>query len=456
MLGMLPFIVGLIVVLGIWLGLGISYVVVPANQIHVIVHRGRGRKIYTARAGSSSSYWRIPMLQQRIILPAENVQLEISGISLRDGQMAKFNGDVVAWVNINNPELASERLGDAKGGQVIFNDVRNLIQAITRNTSMLWSIMDILKNRKGFSDAIRESVNKEFNAWGMVLVELEVIHFTDDPKYTVIKDLEERQASIINAETRKLVAMQMKEADIVESTARKDTAVQVANNDELAKIREITRDEAIGKRGAEKERSIAEQQGLANKSAIASQNILLVGKADNEKQALIVAAEGKSQSEILLTATVPAEKVRMGGMAEADVVKAKLLAEGEGIRAKMLGEADGTLRRAEALKLYNEAGIKLELLKASRDVEMNKYDNWGKAMASAKINVYAGGEGGNLFGMPMSPSGAFSLASFNNIIKESGGMDLEKIAESIGGKALPIVDMAKVTPTGKNPPDKVK
>jgi flotillin len=279
----------------------------------------------------------------------------------------------------------------------------------------------------------------------MVLVELEVIHFTDAADYTVIKDLEQRQASIINAETRKLVAMQRKEADIVESTARKDTAVQVANNDELAKIREITRDEAIGKRGAEKEKTIAEQQGMANKSAIASQNILLVGKADNEKQALIVAAEGKSQSEILLTATVPAEKVRMGGIAEADAIRAKLFAD-----------ADGTFKRAEALKLYNEAGIKLEYLKAIRDVEMNKADNWGKAMTAAKINVYSGGEGGNLFGMAMSPSGAFSLGAFSAIAKESGGIDLERIAESVGGKALPIIDLAKVTPTGKNPPEKAK
>lgn len=443
-LAFMPYVVVLVAIILIWAS-GVSYIVVPANEIHVVVHRGRGRKIYSARSGTSSSYWRIPFLQQRIVLPAENVQLEINDISLRDGQMAKFNGDVVAWVNINNPELASERLGDAKGGQVIFNDVRNLIQAITRNTSMLWSIMDILKNRKGFSDAIRESVNKEFTAWGMVLVELEVIHFTDDPKYTVIKDLEARQASIINAETRKLVAMQMKEAEIVESTARKDTAIQVANNDELAKIREITRDESIGKRGAEKEKTIAEQQGLANKSAIASQNILLVGKAANEKQALVVSAEGKSQSEILLTASVPAEKVRMSGIAEADAT-----------RAKMFAEADGTFKRAEALKLYNEAGIKLELLKAIRDVEINKAENWGKAMTAAKINVYSGGEGGNLFGMAMSPSGAFSLGAFSSIAKESGGIDLERIAESIGGKALPIVDISKVIPTGKNPPDKVK
>jgi uncharacterized membrane protein YqiK len=440
-LGYIPIIAVVVVAFIVLAVLRISYVVVPPNEIHAVVNRSMGRKIYSSRKGYKSSYWRIPLLQRRIILPAENVQLQINGISLRDSQMAKFKGDVVSWINISDPELASERLGNVTGEKAIFDDVSNLIQAVTRNTSMYWTILDILKTRKEFSVAVATSVNKEFTAWGMTLVELEVIHFLDDEKYTIISDLEKRQSSIINAETRKLVAGQTRDAEIVESNARKDKDLQVATNDETARVREIQRDETLGKRKADMEKMIADQQQIANVATIEKERTITVGRATIEKEAAVTTAEGSSSAQILTEGKYPAEKARLIGEGE-----------GEAIRAKMYAEADGTNKRAEALKLYNEAGIKLEYLKAIRDVEITRWNNWGTALGNAKINVYSGGEGGNLLGMPMNPASAFSLGAFSAIAKEQGGVDIEKIGEALAGKALPIVDIK----TGANPKSKME
>jgi uncharacterized membrane protein YqiK len=426
--GVLIFMVVIIVV-----AIALSYVVVPPNEAHVVVSRKKGRKVYCAREGYESSYWKLPIIQKRAVIPIENVQLNVNDIPLRDKEMAKFEGDVVAWLNINDPLMASERVGKVVGVEEITSDVINVIRAITRNMSMSWTIIDILKARKDFSQDVEKAVNEELKEWGMRLVELEVIHFKDLESYTVIKDLEERQSTVINAETRKLVALQNKEASIVESTAKKDAEITIAKNEQAFRTQQLEKDEAIGKRNQEKETAIAIATKKANTTKVEAEREMTVGQAKVQKDATVTEAEGKADAEYKI------------GEAKAKVVKVTGEAEGDVIRAKGFADADSTTKRAEALKLYNEAGIGLEIIKASQTVQIAQADAWAKAMSAAKIQVYAGGEGGSLFGVPISPQSGFRLGAFSEIAKEHG-IDLQKIGESIGKGTLPVADVSKVLP----------
>jgi flotillin len=412
--------------------LGLSYVVVPPHEAHVVVSRGKGKKVYCSRKDYSSSYWRLPFIQQRAVLPIENIQIKVNDVPLRDRNMAKFLGDVVAWLNILVPELAAERLGKLEEGfRSIEMDIISLIQAVTRNESMYWTIIDIITKRKEFSEGVQKAVNHELEAWGMVLVELEVIHFTDTEGYTVIKDLEQRQAIVINAETRKQVAEKQKEASIVESSALKETELIKAKNEEEYRTRQIQKDEMLGKHEQGKEMAIAEEAEKANAKKVEAERTITVGKADIVKQATVTEAEGKAQAEMRI-GEARAEVTKKTGTAEADVVKAKGFAEAESVD-----------KRAEALKKYNEAGITLELLKALRDVEISRWDNWGKAMQQAEVRVYAGGESGSLLGMPMSPRSGFNLGAFSTVAKDQG-LDVQKVLESMAKGILPVADVSKL------------
>lgn len=411
-----------------------AYTVVPPHQAHVVVSRGKGRKVYCAREGFKSSYWSVPIVQQRAVIPIENIQLAVDDIPLRDKAMAKFEGDVVSWLNIFDPLIAAERFGKMEGGlESIKADVTNVIRAVTRNMSMYWTIIDIMTNRKDFSQDVEKAVNEELKEWGMRLIELEVIHFVDIEGYTVIKDLEERQATVINSETRKLVASQVKEAAIVESNALKETETVKASNEEAFRQRQIQKDEAVGKREQEKEMTIAEQTRKANEKKIDAERTLVVGGAMIEKEATITKAEGAATAEI------------RRGEATAQVTKMTGEAEGDVIRAKGFADADSTDKRAEALRKYNEAGIGLEVIKASQTVQIEQARAWAEAMSAAKVQVYSGGESGRFFGLPLSPQGAFNLGAFAEIAKEHG-IDLQKIGESIGRGTLPIADVTKVVP----------
>src|SRR5512136_1702018 len=83
-----------------------SYTVVPPHEAHVVVSRGKGKKVYCSRplegVKLQSSYWYVPILDQRLIIPLENIRIEIDGIPLRDQLMAKFSGDVVCFLSVTD------------------------------------------------------------------------------------------------------------------------------------------------------------------------------------------------------------------------------------------------------------------------------------------------------------------------------------------------------------------
>lgn len=419
----------IIVILAVVFLVATAYTVVPPNQAHVIVSRSKGKKVYCTREGTTyagSSYWKVPFIQQRAIIPLENIQLKIENIPLRDQNMAKFLGDVVAWLNVTDPLIAAERISGKVDLTEINSDVHNVIQAVTRNESMYSTIIDILKNRKDFSERVEASVNKELGEWGMRVIELEVIHFTDSEGYTVISDLEKRQATIINVETRKTVASQNKEAIIVESNSTKEAEVQKASNEMTYRQAQIATQEAIGIRDQQKAMTIAQKTQEANTQTVEAEKALTVGRAQITKQATITEAEGEATAN--LTKGQATAKVNQTiGEAQAAVVQATGYADAAALN-----------KRAEALKLYNEAGIGLEIINAAKTVSIENVRSYAEALKVAKITMYTGGGDGGMFDMKNS----FNISAFTNVLKEQG-FDVEKILENIGGKALPLVDVNK-------------
>lgn len=204
-----------------------------------------------------------------------------------------------------------------------------------------------------------------------------------------------------------------------------------AQNEEIYRIRQVQKDESVAKRSQEMEMNVAEQTQKANQKKIEAERTSVVGKASYEKDATITRAEGEAAATV------------KKGEANAKVTQITGEAEGNVIRAKGFAEADATDKRAEALKKYNEAGITLEIINATKTVNIAQATAWQEALKAAKIQVYSGGEGGTLFGMPITPQSGFNLGAFAEVAKEHG-IDLQKIAESIGKGTLPVADVTRV------------
>ena len=426
----------LIVAIVILLVFGPRYIVVPAHEAHIVIKRS-GRHVYTSREAMKATYWFIPILHQRSILPLENIKLEIPDISLRDKKMAKFLGDVRCWLNIENPQLAAEKLGlvesaeTARGFPAIEKDVKDLVEAVTRNSSMRMEVFEIMSNREKFSQEVEEQVQPILKQeWGIKIADLEVIHFIDVEGYTVIKDLERRQAKVIETETRKLVAMNERDAAISEAEANKDKETRKAEAEETFRKRQIEKDETIGRREQEKLTNIAHAEINANEQRVAARQKLEVGNAEVEKQAAIKKAEAEAEKR-KRQADGESEYTKRVGYAEADVSKTKLLAE-----------AEGTQKKAIALKNYNEAGLSLELIKANVDIQRAKFSALGEGLKVAKINMVTSGES-NLFGIPVGAETGADLGAML-VALQNQGINITELL-----KSLPLSETAKMAIAAK-------
>lgn len=376
-----------------------SYTVVPPHEAHVVVSRGKGKKVYCSRVVDAqkfpSAYWHIPILQQRLIIPLENIRIEIDGIPLRDQLMAKFSGDVICFLSVVDPLLAAEKLGriEAEEGKAGFPrmeaEVGKLIESITRNASMSMEVYEIMRHRDAFSQEVKKRVNEPLKDWGVQLVDLEVIHFKDIETYTVIKDLEQRQATLINAETRKQVADNQKGASIVESLANKETEMARAENEELFRVRQIQKDQQVGQTQQEAVQNIAQAEMEANKQKVEALRVLDVGTAQVGAQSKIESAKGDSEA-VKTKADGDSEAIRKTGFAQAEVTKAQLIAE-----------ADGTKEKAFALKEYTDAGLSLETIRADVDIKKAQFSALAEGLKVAKISIVTSGES-SILGIPVS------------------------------------------------------
>jgi len=414
-----------------------SYTVVPAHEAHVVVSRGKGRRLFYSRdEKAKSAYWHVPVIQQRAVLPLENIQIQINNIPLRDKDMAKFSSDVRCYLNIFDPVLAAERLGEVEHGETgigfpaIEKDVKDLIEAITRNASMAMDVFAIMKQRDQFSQEVENRVNEELKGWGLKLIDLEVIHFTDIEGYTVIKDLERRQSKVIETETRKQIAEYEKEASIVESVTNKEKELQRAQNEEEYRSRQIEKDQKIGERQKLSDQMVARAELEANKEKVEATRALTVGTAEVSKEAKIVEAEGDAEST-KKRGGATAEVTKMTGFAEADVTKQKAFAE-----------AEGTEKKAVALKQYTDAGLSVEMIRAQVDIKRAQFSALAEGLKVAKINLVTSGES-NILGIPVSAEMGADFGAML-VALQNQGVDITDLM----GK-LPITETARAAIAAK-------
>ncbi|MDH5482381.1 MAG: SPFH domain-containing protein [Candidatus Bathyarchaeota archaeon] len=418
----------------------LTYTVVQPHQAHVVVTRGKGRNVYCSREGLKSSYFHIPLIQQRSVLPLENIQLKIDNIAFRDKDLAKFSCDVVCWVNVQDPILAAERLGKVEAEQTIEGfrqveaDVKALIEAVSRTTTMKYEIVTLMGERQMFGETVEREIDQQLKGWGLELVDLEIIDFHDAEGYKVIENLEKRRAKEIESETRKKIAEKEKEAAIAESTAEKETELVKAQNEEAYRTRQIEKEEAIGKKEQMKHMRISEQEQKANRQAVEATRTKTVGEAEVHKEASIKRSEGE------------AESTRVKGKADADVIDLKGTAEAEVTKKKLLSEATGKDALAIALKKFNEAGILLELITAIRDVQLGKYKNLGEALQKANVNLITSGEK-DILGIPVGADLGADVGAMITAM-EKAGFDIKGLIQAIGEVAKDVLPTSK-----KNKPE---
>jgi len=392
-----------------------TYRVVEPNEAHVIVMMGGGRKCYTAKEVKGitghkvkSAYFYIPFLMKRTVLDLTNVKMNIQRIQLNDAQVAPFICDVIAWLHIENPIQAAERLSASNPFASLESDLMNIVQAVARAVSMKSEILDIMRDRQRFAKEVSAEVGEVLNSWGVTLVNLEVNSIRDDEEKgsSIIQDYERIRTSEVSTESRIKVAQQENKAVQEEAKNLQESKEATAKSFEIYRKAEILAEQGEEVALQEKVRKVELEKKQANSDIVAAQRELEVGQAQVHKDKAIEIATGE------------AEAIRIKGEKEADVIKLTGEAEGTAIKAKGEAKAIAKDKMAEALKKFNDAATVIEALNAWTDVQKSKFEALGHSLSKADLKLVSSGKGGNLFGFDLNAENGADIAQMLESFKD--------------------------------------
>ncbi len=382
------------------------YRIVPVNEAHIRV-LGNKKAIFSSRTGNSA-YWYVPFMTKLHKLPLCNLAIPVNDIKLNDSDMAKFVCDIMCFVNIDDIELAVERLTltDASEEmgfdfQKLSEDLRAIMESIGRTVTTKQTILHIYKDRATLDSTITKEVEMVFPKWGIKLVDLELKDLKDAEGSTIIRDIEMLRAAEIRRDAEIKVAQMTRDAAIMTAEAGRESEVAKAQAEEIFKKRQIEKDREVALAEQLKNQQVADMTAVANKKQVDARREIVVGNAEIDRQAAMKNADAKK-----ITLTVEAEgesnKILAVGKAEANIIQTKKEAD-----------AAGTEKLAKAMKEFNDTAIGVKTLDIQRDIMISKFENLAKALSTADIKwILSGANAQKFFGLDLSAEGGANLEQF--------------------------------------------
>jgi len=406
----------------------VMYTIVPADQAHVVIKRGR-RLVYSSdpkyrRDAEKASYFAVPKWVPGFGMIVHEMPLNILSVAVPDFlsfdmNRARFTCEIRAFVMIEDPIASAMRFPSAAGGIDIAelgSQMGKIVQATMRDATTKKNIRDIINNRQGIIDYIKTPLAEVLRQWGLILTDIELIDFKDplkaefgekEPSH-VIRDISFMEEVKINAEMRRKNAEELKLARLTE-----------AETNEAATKREIEQNEEIAKREQLKNKLIAEKQKEALEKELEVKRTQATMTQAIEKQRAIIEAEQKKEVEEIHKK----EKQLIG---EGDKVMKTEQAKGDAspIRERGFAEAEAKEKLQLALNKFGDKAIRALVAEKIIDMQKEVGIAGANALSKAQVKLFSGGgpgaagfEMGKLIEGMRTSSESTALSTLNNIAR---------------------------------------
>lgn len=399
----------LAVVLAIWSS---RYIKVGPDEALVV--SGRKRAIKNLDGSESKVGYRIvrngatfvvPVLERvsRLSLEVMNVPITTQAAMSKEGVPLSVSGTALFKVGGTDEMISSaaERyLG--RDAAKIMQDVKAVLEGHLRGVCGTLTPEQIYSNRQAFQYEVSKQAQPELTQLGIQIDTLTLSEITDTNQYLaslgqtrtaqVVRDARvgkadaNREATIREAEAKQASDVRTAETQVAIAAAQRDRDVKQAEF-----LAEVQRQQAIAAQAEPRAKAQAQQQvvqeltTLAERKAEQAEKELVAAvikpaeaqaqKARTEAEGLAnavkITAEASKQKTIMegegtaaqtrVTGVAEADANRAKMLAQADGEKAKLLAEAEGQKAKLLAEAEGLLKKADAMRAFNDASMALQV-----------------------------------------------------------------------------------------------
>lgn len=410
--------------------------VVPTNEVHIIqsshktISYGRGSE-------SGNVYYEWPSWMpfigvMKTIMPVSVFKLELMRYDAYDKDRLPFEIDLVAFFRIDDFITASQRVSSLNElhDQLVF-----ILKGAARTMLASYDIHQIMIERATFGNHFTQEVQEQLKNWGCSTVKnIELMDIRDYGGSKVVENIMAKTKSLIEMQSRTVVAKNMQDAQMAEISAQQEVEVQKQIAAQTVGLRNAEREAQVGiatqqasQQVKEQERITTEKSMAVNKvsqqtqaeidknvkitNAEAAKQTAILG-SEAEKQMVILAAEGKLEEN-----TRVAKGIELQGLARAEAEKALQLApvQAQITLAKEIGEN----------KNYQEYLVTIKQVEASQAVGMEQ----AKALEKANIKVIAN------TGDPIS-----GVTKVMDLFSAKGGTQigamLEGLAQTEEGKGL--------------------
>jgi len=404
--------------------------------------------------GGGTFVW--PATEQHEILSLKMMTLDIDLQHVYTVQGIPINVRAVAQVKVGGD---IDHIRMAAGGFLgmpvnqIQSTIKETVAGHLRGIIGTLTVEELYRDQKRFQDSVREEAHQDLEGMGFEFKSFVFQEIQDDEGYLNALGAPKIQEALKNA--RIATAIADRGAKIEEESARQEKErKRLAVDTEIA---ESDRTLSLKKADIKKQVDVADAQATkAGEMELKVQDIQIAGKEvdrqklelnatirekadaqkyDTERQADAdqyrvereAAAERKRREEA-------AEALKAEGQAKAEadsVMRRQIgLAEADATRAK--GEAEAEARRllAEALKLYNEAGLSIEALKVLPEIAAAVSEPLSRAGTTTIISQ--GGEKGSGTGASKLTEDVVQvLSQLSPIMEQLSGVDVKQFLQDI-------------------------
>lgn len=445
--------------------------VVPPNEVHIV----QGVKKTTSYGKDKSDgnvYYNFPSFMpligvETVKFPVSIFDLSFEDYTAYDKEKVPFDVDITAFFAISDSNTAAQKVKDV---EELKSQLRAIVQGAVRTTLAKSDIEQIMLDRAVFGAQFTKEVQDELKAWGVEAVKsIELMDIRDAEDSKVIQNIQKKKKSNIEAESRKEVARNNRDAEMAEIEAQKEVDLEDQKSKELVGKRTVEAERVVAIANQEKEQLIKEQEKLTKEREMEVLKVARIKEAEIKKEETLV-RENETKEAKLIKANADKEYRTIQAEADLDVETKNKEAEkvkSEGILVAKENEAKGIAAegkaRAAAAKEMEMAPVEAQLALAKEIgdnegyqkylVDLKKVDameNVGmeqaKALGDADVKVIANSESptsglNNVMDLFSSKGGVEMGAMFEGFAAtEAGQKTLKKLGLSPDTKEAPVVD----------------
>ncbi|MEH7548751.1 MULTISPECIES: flotillin family protein [Bacillaceae] len=449
-----------------------------------------GNKIKIIRGGGS---FILPVFQQAKPLSLLSSKLEVTTPEVYTEQGVPVMADGVAIIKIGGSiseiaTAAEQFLGKPKEDRE--NEAREVLEGHLRSILGSMTVEEIYKNRDKFSQEVQRVASQDLAKMGLVIVSFTIKDVRDKngyldslgkPRIAQVK----RDADIATAEAEKETRIKKAEAAKEAKRNELERATEIAEAEKInqLKIAEFRREQDIAKARADQaydlesarsKQDVTEQEmqikiierqkqieleekeilrrerqydSEVKKKADADRYSVEQSAAANKAKEIAEAEANKYRIEAM--AKAEAERIRLDGLAKAEAQKAQGSTEAEIIRLKGLAEAEAKEKIAEAFEQFGQAAI--------LDMIIKMLPEYAKQVAAPLSNIdkitvvdTGGAAGGNGGANKITSYATNLMATLQESLKASSGIDVKELIENYSGKSNVRKSIEELTDELKN------